>query len=148
METSNSFFFFFFPSLKAWKVKYLRRLWSNHQWILLWYLSTSLVKIRNFNPTTGRTSRIFSRWSSTKKVRAKQNFIKDKITGMVNIFWRIFEERKSDKVKIKLQDRKTIVFGNVETLNISAIYKPIILILWIFLWYLLLTYWPLSPSPG
>ena len=33
-------------------------------------------KKRNFDPTTWRTSRTTSRWRSTQKVRATQNFIK------------------------------------------------------------------------
>ena len=33
-----------------------------------------------------------SKWSSTKKVRATQNFIKIKMNGRVNILWHIFEK--------------------------------------------------------
>ena len=38
-----------------------------------------------------RTSRTTSRWRSTQKVQATQNFIKDEMTGRVDIYWRIFE---------------------------------------------------------
>ena len=70
---------------KVQKVKYLTHLWSNQR---NFSNSNSLqvLKRRNFDPTTWRTSRkTFSSWCSTKKVRATQNFIKDKRTGRVNI---------------------------------------------------------------
>ena len=104
--------------------------------------------------TTWRTSRTTSRWSSTPKSRATQNFVKDKITGRVNIFWRIF--RKFQKVKnevawtekpifwfIYLKSFKKLTFNFfavsqktrtcfflqfLDKLNISAIYESIILI--------------------
>ena len=45
-----------------------------------------------------------------QKARATQNFIKDKITGRVDILWRIFEKIAKKKLKIKSQERKNVVF--------------------------------------
>ena len=53
-----------------------------------------------FNPTPRRTS-----WSSTKKVRATQNIIKDKMTGRVDILGHIFE-KIAQKLKNEVTGRK------------------------------------------
>ena len=45
-----------------------------------------------------------------KKVRATQNFIKDKMTGRVDILWRIFE-KVTKKFQMKSQERENVVFG-------------------------------------
>ena len=43
---------------------------------------------------------------STQKVLATQNFIKDKMTGRVDILWPIFK-KIAKKLRIKSQERKT-----------------------------------------
>ena len=90
-----SFFFFFLFLSKVQKVKYPPHLWSNHRNFLSETSngnSLQVLKKINFDPTTWRTSRTTSRWRSTQKVRATQSFIKDKMTGRVDILWHIFEK--------------------------------------------------------
>ena len=58
-------------------------------------------KNSHIQPTTG-TYKDWSRHSppyilSIKKVRATKNFIKDKMTGRVDILWRIFEKMRKIK---------------------------------------------------
>ena len=69
-------------------------------------------KKRNVDPTTLRTSRTTSRWLSTQKVWATQNFKKEKMTGRVDILRRIF-----DKNEKKLKWRQFNLSENI--LNIS-----------------------------
>ena len=79
---------------KIQKVKYLPHLLSNHRNFLSEsYISTSFVNVR-----------------STQKVRATQNVIKDKMTGRVNILWRILA-KIAKKLKLKSQGQKNFVFG-------------------------------------
>ena len=102
----NSFFiticfFFFFQSSKNISA-------INEAIILIFAVNLPMAfiyKFCNFNPTTRRTSRTSSRWSSTKKVRAKQNFIKDNIAGrMILILWRIIK-KSAKKLKIKSPEK-------------------------------------------
>ena len=67
-------------------------------------MNLSMVFIYKFcnkcNPTrTRRTSRISSRWRSTKKVHKKQ------------IYRKAHFEKSAKKLKMKSQDRKNVVFG-------------------------------------
>ena len=102
------FFFFFCFFSKVQKVKYLPHLWSNPRDFFSEPSngnSLQVLKKRNFDPTTWRTSRTTSRWRLTQKVRATQNFIKDKMTGRVDILWCIFE-KIAKKLKMKSQEQK------------------------------------------
>ena len=63
------------------------------------------------NQTTRRTSRTSSCWISSIKIRATQIFIKDEITGRVDILQCIFEKIVKIELKIKSQDQKKTVFG-------------------------------------
>ena len=51
-----------------------------------------------------------SRWRSTQKVRATQNFIKDKMTGR-SIYYGAFLKQLQKKLKMKSQEQKNVVFG-------------------------------------
>ena len=92
------------------KVKYLSHLIINNPFFSeSSYIICLLVLLKaNFYPTPRRTFRTSSRWSSTKI--NKQNFIKDKMSGRVDILWRIFE-KIAKKLKMKSQERKNVVYG-------------------------------------
>ena len=110
MKFSFFLFFFFSSFSKAQKVKYIRHLWNNHpyffQWIFLWKISKKELLIQAPGRRTSRTTPK----NNTKKIQATQNFIKYKITGMVNLRWCIFW-KSGKKFKIKLQDRKLSFLG-------------------------------------
>jgi hypothetical protein len=72
------------------------------------------LKKRNFDPTTWRTT---SMWCSTQKVRATQNFIKDKMNGRVDILWRIYE-KIAKKLKMKSQEQKKRRFWLIYLKNV------------------------------
>ena len=55
-----------------------------------------------------------------QKVRATKNFIKDKMTGRVNIILRIFE-KIAKKLKMKSQEQKNVVLVNLSE-NFPKIY--------------------------
>ena len=69
-------------------------------------------------PTTWRTSRSTSRWSSTQKVRATPNFIKDEMTGRVDIR-KIFEKLQNIKNWSHMTKKRCFL------LNYSKIFKYI-----------------------
>ena len=96
-KTSWSFFFFFFflffPKCKKSNISVI------HKAIILIFLvnlpMANIYKLckNKFDPTTWRISRTTSRWRSTQKVWAIQNFIKkNKMTGRVDILRRIWSK--------------------------------------------------------
>ena len=80
--------------------------------------------------STWRTSRTTSMWRSTQKVRATQNFIKDKMTGRVNKLWRIFLKiAKKLKNKVKGTEKRRFWLIYLKTFHKSTFLGPVTSIL-------------------
>ena len=76
MSKNLSFFSFQIADFETYITRFLLRIHRNIQWFFLWYLSTSFEKNKFWsNRRDRRIKGTWSRWSSTKKVRATQNFI-------------------------------------------------------------------------
>ena len=83
-ENFKTFFFLSFSKFKKLNILFI----IYNAIIIVFSVNLPMVNIYkfwNFDPTTWRTSITIFRWRSTQKVRATQNFFKDKMTGRVDI---------------------------------------------------------------
>ena len=128
------FLFSFFPKFKKLNISLI-------YWAIIVIFSVSLPMVnlnkfflkRNFDTTTWRTSRTTSRWRSTKKVRATQNFIKDKMTGRVDILANFWNNCKKVKNEVTGTEKRRFRLIYLKTFHKSTYLGPVTFVILTFL---------------
>ena len=78
------------------------------------------MPISHIQPATGTYEDWSPPYISKKKVRATKNFIQNKMTGRVNLFWRIFE-KNAKKVKIEVSGTKNFIFWPISPKTVKNV---------------------------